>query len=344
LPVIARDNWQAIARHNWLFFKDDADFDSSFQKLTSAVDTDLDYVRQHTRLLTQAREWESHGRDDSYLLTGAEIRDAEAFLAQSVNTQPRPTDLHAAYIVASQKAEVKRQQHEQGLQQQARNRLRMLIGLLGAGVILIVGVFLWFASFTSDSAYDLATQHLTSLAEIAARNINGEEFASWIREAARNPEQASDDPYYREHVEWLSRVKASDPGIREVYTYIPGEEEGVIQIVASSLLLDENPTLDPPDFLEPFRPPGMAQFIGLRETHVLPNVVEDQNGVWFSGFSPIRNSGGQPVGVVGIDIRYDTYLRAPTLVQQVLQVLVIFAVAAVVLGGIVFFVRRKRAT
>jgi hypothetical protein len=339
---IARDNWQSIARHNWLFFKDDSDFDNSFQKLTVAVDTDLDYVRQHTRLLVQAREWEAHRREESYLLTGAEIREAEAFLAQSVNTQPRPTDLHAAYILASQKVEIKHQQHEQRLQGQARNRLRLLIGLLAASMILIVGVFFWFASLINDAAYALATQHLTSLTEIAARNINSDEFSTWIRTATRNGGQVGDDPYYQEHVQWLSEVKASDPGIREVYSYIPGDEERAIRMVASSLLLDENPVSDPPEFLETYTPPGLAQFIGLRETHVLPDVVEDESGIWFTGFSPIRNANGQPVGVVGIDIRYDTYLQAPSLVLQILQILVIVMATAILIGLIVFIVYRAR--
>jgi type IV secretory pathway TrbD component len=346
LLAVARDNWQAIARHNWLFFKDDADFEASFQKLMAAVDTDLDYVRQHIRLLVQAREWEAHGRDDSYLLTGAEIRDAETFLAQSVNKQPRPTDLHAEYSVASQKAEVKRQEHDRKLQRQARNRLRLLIGLLAAAILVIVGVFAWFAGFSNDAAYGFATQHLSSLAEVATRNINGDDFAAWVREAARNPERITEDVRYWEQAEWLFQVKASDPGIREVYTYIPDDEPGAIRFVTSSLLLDENPPLDPPDFLESYAPPGRAQFIGLQETHVLPDVVADEYGIWFSGFSPIRNSRGQPVGAVGIDMRYDSYLRAPSLVLQVLQTLLVLTGAAVIIGLIVFGViriRRRRA-
>jgi hypothetical protein len=342
LLAVARDNWQAIARHNWLFFKDNAEFDSSFHKLMTAVDTDLDYVRQHTRVLVQAREWEAHGRESSYLLTGAEIREAEAFLAQSVNRQPRPTDLHAEYIVASQKADVKRQEQEQKLQRQARNRLRLLIGLLVTGILGIMGVFVWFATFTNDAAYELATQHLSSLAEIAARNINGDEFARWVREGARSPGQMSDDERYQEQAQWLYLVKASDPGIREVYTYIPSDEEGMIRLVASSLAVEENPPLDPPTFLESFAPPGRAQFIGLEETHVLPDVVEDANGVWFAGFSPIQNSGGQPVGAVGIDIRYDTYLRAPSLVIQVLQTMILIVAVIAVLGLVIFIVLRAR--
>jgi hypothetical protein len=339
LAEIGRDNWQAVSRHNWLFFKDDADFDTSFQKLTAAVNTDLDYVRQHTRLLMQARDWEAHQRDESYLLTGAEIREAEGFLAQSVNKQPRPTDLHADYILASQRAESVRQQRERRLQAQARNRLWMLIGLLGIGVVAIVGVFIWFTNLTENSGYDLATQHVRALVELAANHIDGDQFAALVRE---NPQSAVNDPYYQQQVQWLFDVKMSDPGIREVYTYIPGRQQGEVQYVASSLTLDKNAPFPAPDYLESDKPPGRAQFIGLQEPHVLPDVVQDAEGVWFAGFAPIKNSRGQNVGAVGIDIRYDSYLKAPEQVIQILETLGIIVLAAVVIGVAIFLVMRAR--
>jgi hypothetical protein len=341
LLTVARDNWQAIARHNWLFFKEDAEFDSNFAKLMTAVDTDLDYVRQHTRLLVQGREWEGHSRDDSYLLTGAEIRDAETFLAQSVNKQPRPTDLHGEYILASQQAETNRRQHDQKLQRQARRRLRLFIGLLIVGVVVILGVFTWFTSLTSNTSYEFAEQYLHTLVEVAARNIDGDEFEALVNQAERNDEGLTDDPRYWEQAQWLYEVKSADPGIREVYTYIPGGE-GEVQFVVSSLALDENAPIPAPEFLEPYMTRGLALFIGLEETHVLPDVVTDENGVWYSGFTPILNARGEHVGALGIDIRYDAFLKTPSLLLGILQVLVALVVIALVVGGVVVAVMRRR--
>ncbi len=51
----------AVNRHNWVFFNQDGQFEQDFQTLLSALDTDLSYVRDHTRLLVRAKEWESQG-------------------------------------------------------------------------------------------------------------------------------------------------------------------------------------------------------------------------------------------------------------------------------------------
>jgi len=93
----ARENWNLIGKLNWLYFRkrEDADcecqyeentdandpicdgpqcdldnFEKSFQALLQTVETDIDHVRQHTRLLIRAREWELDKNNDSLLLRG----------------------------------------------------------------------------------------------------------------------------------------------------------------------------------------------------------------------------------------------------------------------------------
>jgi WD40 repeat protein len=98
-----------ISSHNWLFFRDEDNFDKALSSLITALDTDLDYVRHHTRLLIRAREWDSKGRKNGFVLSGAELREAEAWFASSVTKQPRPTELHMAYLTASRKVAAGRQ-------------------------------------------------------------------------------------------------------------------------------------------------------------------------------------------------------------------------------------------
>jgi hypothetical protein len=50
---------EAVGELNWISFRDDADFDRSFGQLSSVLDTDLVWVKSHTRLLTRASEWSS---------------------------------------------------------------------------------------------------------------------------------------------------------------------------------------------------------------------------------------------------------------------------------------------
>lgn len=98
-----------LAKLNWIFFRKSDDFGDSFQLLIEAIDTDLDWVRLHTRLLVRAREWENKEQDKSLLMRGGDLRDAENWLALSAEKDPKPTALHTQYVLFSRKAATKRQ-------------------------------------------------------------------------------------------------------------------------------------------------------------------------------------------------------------------------------------------
>ena len=78
---------EAVAERNWIFFDDDARFDASFEELIQTLDTDLDWVKVHTRLLVRTREWTDGGGDRSRLLRGRDLREAEAWLAKGMLTR-----------------------------------------------------------------------------------------------------------------------------------------------------------------------------------------------------------------------------------------------------------------
>ncbi len=116
-PVI-----EAVSSHNWIYFQATDDFAAAFQTLLTALDTDLDFVRDHTRLLVRAREWEVRDKDASYLLRGQDLAGAENWLVSSSGKEPEPSDLHTAYILASR--------------QSATARQRMTVGALIGGLLL----------------------------------------------------------------------------------------------------------------------------------------------------------------------------------------------------------------
>lgn len=101
LLSVARSSWAGLARHNWIVFADDSKFDETFDKLLTILDTDLDHVKVHTRLLTQAIEWEDSGRHRSYLLAGIQIDEMESWQSTNIDKEPRPTQLQSEYILAS---------------------------------------------------------------------------------------------------------------------------------------------------------------------------------------------------------------------------------------------------
>lgn len=113
IPVVYRDVNPAdvppsLAALNWIFFRQEDDFDKSFQALFRALDTDLDWVKTHTRLLVRAVEWDNEGRNSSFLLRGDDLKEAELAVAQS-DKNPSPTPLQKQYILASRQNATRRQ-------------------------------------------------------------------------------------------------------------------------------------------------------------------------------------------------------------------------------------------
>ena len=91
----------AMSAHNWVFLREEDDFDVNFELLISALGTDLDYVREHTRLLTLAIDWDKNQRRRSAGLRGQELKTAEGWLEQSGSKDPQPAGLHWEYLAFS---------------------------------------------------------------------------------------------------------------------------------------------------------------------------------------------------------------------------------------------------
>jgi WD40 repeat protein len=101
----------ALADRNWIAFVDGTRFDESLATLVEALDTDLDWVRQHTLWLGKAREWERNERDRSFLLRGSELRAAESWLTTpgAADKEPPATPLQNEYVLTSRQAATRRQ-------------------------------------------------------------------------------------------------------------------------------------------------------------------------------------------------------------------------------------------
>jgi WD40 repeat protein len=99
----------SLATLNWVDFTLETEFPASLERLLQAVDTDLDFVKQHTRLLVRALEWDRAGRDRSLTLRGRDLTSATQWLDRTA-ADPKLTasPLHAEYIAASRNAETRR--------------------------------------------------------------------------------------------------------------------------------------------------------------------------------------------------------------------------------------------
>ena len=99
-----------IRDRNWISFESDDDSEGALDRMVAALDSDLEHAKAHTHWLVKSLNWESHGRDKSFLLRGSELASAEVWLASvKVGAQPEPTALQRAYVYASRGASSRRQ-------------------------------------------------------------------------------------------------------------------------------------------------------------------------------------------------------------------------------------------
>lgn len=152
IPVVCREVSAAMVPPalrslNWILFLDRDRFERSVQLLESAVDTDLVWVRLHTRLLTRAIEWKKNERSESLLLRGDDLAAAEQALAESVDKEPEPTRLQRAYVQASRDKAT----HD-AKKQEADARLK---GELDAARRIQLGTFPSTAAFSDEKRFSL---------------------------------------------------------------------------------------------------------------------------------------------------------------------------------------------
>jgi WD40 repeat protein len=117
---------EALRKFQWIDFSDDNSFESRFAALVAAIDADLAWVNAHTRMLTRAKEWEREGKDNSFLLHGKDLREAERWVAQSSEKDPKPTTLQSQYILASRQSATKVQ--------------RIVIGAIAVAFLIALGL------------------------------------------------------------------------------------------------------------------------------------------------------------------------------------------------------------
>jgi hypothetical protein len=92
---------------NYIFFykepkAPDSGFGTGLVSLVAALNTDFDWLREHTRYLQRAMEWDAGGRPANRLLSGNDIPEAKAWATRRPKGAPEPTALQLDFIRASE--------------------------------------------------------------------------------------------------------------------------------------------------------------------------------------------------------------------------------------------------
>jgi formylglycine-generating enzyme required for sulfatase activity len=174
LPIVWRRVEEAkvpprLKQLNYIFFDKPLMSVPALTALSTALRTDIDWIREHTRVGEAALRWDGRGRKEALLFRGDDLAAAKAWLASPPQYAAEPTLLHFEFIKAGEDAEAARKTAErQRLEQMAaaqeerekaqadrekalndlaaavRRGQRALAGAAGLFACVIVGAVGWY--------------------------------------------------------------------------------------------------------------------------------------------------------------------------------------------------------
>ena len=128
------------------------------------LETDVDWVEHHTRLLLEATDWEQRGEDRSLLLGRTDLRAADAWLARQAEKEPPPSDLQVRFVVASREA--------------AERRRRTVFGSVVAALVITAGLAVFALIQRSEAIRQRDEARSRELAALSAAQLDTDPEAS----------------------------------------------------------------------------------------------------------------------------------------------------------------------
>ncbi len=189
-----------------------------------------------------------------------------------------------------------------------------LLAIISVGITIGVLYF----NFSQESRNDLR-QRITNIAELAALQQNGDKFEQITSE---------DDPLYEEFRLQNLEIRKIDPEIAFVYT-MRKDDQGIYFVVDAG----EPGEIDISRYGERYFDPSATlweNFDTMESAIADQDIYTDSYGSFLGAYAPIRNSKGEKVGVIGIDIRADDVIARER--QFIFISLIVFGAAIVVLA------------
>jgi HAMP domain-containing protein len=189
---------------------------------------------------------------------------------------------------------------------------KLIVALAFLFVLAFAVIFIWLDQFVKGMAMNTLRNDLLATAETAAAGINGDAHTALFESGT------IDDATYTQMSSFLRSIKKINPRASGVYTYLqlPNESDQVRLVVSAALppgaQVETNTTADLSECKIPSssRPAlgkeytyiSPAMLAGMRVPSVETELLPDEWGTWLSGYAPIYNSKGEPVGAVGVDM------------------------------------------
>ena len=338
IPLIVRDvnadDAPPQIRHlNWVFIRESDDFASAIQKLLKAIHTDYDWVQAHRRLQVKALEWERNNKENSYLLRGRDLQDAEAQLRVNGEKEPHPTSLQREYIEQSSRFEFEEKERQQQKEQQIELEQRLGIRLRRLTYILIavftaafIVLFLWLNAAAGDLAVNSVTNQMLAIAETSASFIDGDRFELLVASYEEEDDAVLQDEFYLWLEYIVKRIVATNENI--------DGDMGVYFVAAADA---ENKVLAIYSDFDNFKAVwdmkvDSVMLSGMKETRANTEVYDDDYGTWVSACTPILNSEETSVGALCVDLDASVVAETRQKATSTLLIAFIAIYPAMILG------------
>ncbi len=209
-------------------------------------------------------------------------------------------------------------------------RWKLLIAFGGGFTAVFVLVAFWILRFSTDNATERVQDNLRSIAIGGATTIDADRFADLVASAPAEPALLGEedrfpasagflggkprsaqpeyptDARYWEHVNELVDIRRTNPEASP-YSYVL-EADGTLSFVGSWGAIGFPTTADPPDgarYMQPAEEVVPAETLEFFARGALATTEQpaytDEYGTWVSTYTPIVNSSGETVGVLGVD-------------------------------------------
>ncbi|WP_417678160.1 toll/interleukin-1 receptor domain-containing protein [Roseibium sp.] len=176
-----------LARLNFIFCTDRDPFEDAVDSVVSAVNTDIDWIREHTRLAGLARRWRQSGERRSLLLRGADIADAERWRDERVRDAPQITPDQTTFITESRR----------NAQRQQKLTLALSLAAVVVGLALAATAF-WQRSVALTQRNDALKAQSLYLADLSQEALaRGDTTMAILSAIEALPDTSSTDPQQR---------------------------------------------------------------------------------------------------------------------------------------------------
>jgi HAMP domain-containing protein len=205
-------------------------------------------------------------------------------------------------------------------------RIKLLIIFMLLFGIVFSAAFVWFYTFASGVAEARLNDNLTHALQGGAKGINAVDFVGLVNDGQRRADGYTDDQRFWTISDWLYKIHQIDPhAVAYAFVIGPKNADGLPQVtyIASSGAVDPDGQWgvrfkDPDTDSSGHMSPGLVRTSTFLNS---PYPWEDPHtgisDVWVSGFTPITDSGGKTVGVLGIDYRFSDVVAVQQQVRQI---------------------------